>query len=589
MTSSLLDALCDHLPSLGLTALLLPRADAHQGENVVAAHERLGEVTGFSGSAGIACLLAKGQGALFVDGRYTLQAQTELTSPRLSPHPLEALDLWLAALPTDTRLGYDPWLHTDAQRAHIARALPPGAQLIPLPQNPVDALWTARPPLPKAPLWPHPAALAGEDAAAKLAWFAQALRDQGARGAVVCDLASIAWLFNLRGQDIPYAPLFLAWATWSADQGYALLLTDPDALPPKVATMLDSLGVRLHDYAHLLEHLPTQGPLLLDPATTPAAIHDALPPGTATLTPQPHPIMSRKSRKTAAEQEGARAAHLIDAVALCRFLHWLEAQPSEHLDELRAAQKLQELRAEHEHFVSPSFPSISGFGPHGAIVHYRATPASNRPFASGSLYLIDSGGQYPQGTTDVTRTLAIGPPTQGMRRDYTLVLKGHLALGDALFPQGTTGAHLDTLARAPLWRHGLDYAHGTGHGVGSFLSVHEGPARISKHPNEVPLAPGMILSNEPGLYRQDAYGIRIENLLLVTPHPTLPDMLKFETLTLAPYDRRLIDPTLLLAHEVDLVDVYHQEVWERVSPQLSPHPEATHWLRQATRPLAEKS
>ena len=577
------------LATRGLDGFLVPRADAHQGEYVAPGSERLAWLTGFTGSAGIAATLGD-KAALFVDGRYTLQAADQVDGTAFEIlHLVEhGLDRWLAdTLTAGQRLGYDPWLHTLAGRRRLEKvAAKAGAELVAVDTNPLDAVWTDRPGPPTAAVEVHPPELAGRDVSDKLADIAEALADKEADAVVVTQPDALAWTFNIRGGDLPHVPVPLGFAVLNR-QGKSDVFLDPAKL---------SNAVRAHLEAHANVHPPDAFPahlaalgegaarVMLPPNVGASAIHDIVTEAGGTVVEGADPTDLLKAIKNAAEQAGARAAHERDGIAVTRFLAWLDHEAlSDTCDEITAARKLEALRVETGELREISFDTISGAGPNGAIVHYRVTEATNRAFTTGTLYLVDSGAQYRDGTTDITRTVALGTPSEDMRRAYTLVLKGHLAIGALRFPEGTTGAQIDALARQFLWQAGLDYDHGTGHGVGSYLNVHEGPASISKR-GATALKAGMILSNEPGYYRAGAYGIRIENLVLVTEPEDLPGgdkpVLGFETLTLAPYDRRLIDTGLLLAHERDQVDAYHARVRAALAGNLDGDDRA--WLEAAT-------
>ncbi len=580
-----LDALRAELAARGLTGFVVPRADEHQGEYVAACARRLAWLTGFTGSAGMAVVLPD-QAAVFVDGRYTLQVRSEVDTARFEP--VHLIDMppprWLGErLKAGDRLGHDPWLHTaDQVEALRAAAEKAGAELVACDRNPLDAVWHDRPPPPAAPAVPHPLAFAGTASAEKRGDVAEILRADRHDAAVLTDPASIAWLLNIRGGDVAYTPLPLSFAILHADTGVELFM-DPAKLSAETRAHLgEAVAVRPPAELPLALDRLAGKRVRLDPASAAAYLFDRLGKAGARVERGADPCALPKARKNPAELAGARAAHLRDGVAVVRFLAWLDGRDG--VDELAAAARLEAFRAEGEHFRGLSFPTIAGSGPHGAIVHYRATPASNRALRPGELFLLDSGAQYLDGTTDITRTVAIGPVGEEERQRFTLVLKGHVAVSRALFPVGTTGSQLDVLARQHLWRQGLDYDHGTGHGVGAFLSVHEGPQRISKlGTGAVALQPGMVLSNEPGYYKSGAYGIRIENLVVVAPADgpagAEREMLEFDTLTLAPYDRRLIDPALLDAQERAWVDAYHARVRAALSPLLDDA--ARDWLNRA--------
>lgn len=577
-----------------LAGFVVPRADQHQGEYVPAAAERLRWLTGFSGSAGVAVVLAA-EAALFVDGRYTVQAREEVAAGDfVIRHSLaEPMATWIAErLPRRGRLGYDPWLHTPAQVTALeAACVAAGGRAMPVADNPVDRLWSDRPAEPTAPFVVHPQVFAGVASADKRAQIAAALAASGEAAAVLAQPDAIAWLLNIRGGDVPFAPLPLAFAIVHGDGGVDLFcderkvsdavrahvgddvrIAPPAAMPARLAA-LAAAGTRVR----------------IDPDGTPAAIARQLERGGAILSPGADPTALPKATKNAVELAGIRAAHRRDGAALCRFLAWLETTgPGARPTEIEAAARLDACREAGDHYRGPSFPTISAAAGNGAVVHYRATERSDQRLVDGSLYLVDSGGQYLDGTTDVTRTIAIGAPTAEMRARFTQVLQGHIALAAVVFPKGTTGSQLDSIARLPLWRAGGDYDHGTGHGVGAYLGVHEGPQRISKLPNRVALAPGMVLSNEPGFYREGAFGIRIENLVVVTerraPEGSELELYGFDTLTLAPIDRRLIVADALSATERAWLDAYHAAVRESLAALLGAAEAA--WLAAATAPLA---
>jgi Xaa-Pro aminopeptidase len=583
-----LAALRAELARLSLDGVLVPRGDAFLGEYVPPSAERLAWLTGFTGSAGLALVL-RDRAFLFVDGRYTTQAGAEtdpaLFTPRhlIEQPPLETL----RAEPPGTRIGYDPWLHTEAALERLAAS---GVALVPLDANPIDAVWADRPAPPAAPAEPHPTAFAGLDAAAKREAAAAELRAAGEDAAVLADPHSVAWLLNIRGTDLAHTPLALAQALLFADGAVELFL-DPGRADAALRAHLGN-AVALRPPAELGAALDALAgrTLRLDPDVTPAWFARRLREGGAVPVAGEDPCRLPRATKNPTEQDGARAAHRRDGLALVRFLAWFAREaPRGGLTEISAAERLLALRAGGAHFAAESFPAIAGAGEHGAIVHYRATPATNRPVRAGEAFLIDSGAQYRDGTTDVTRTLwtGPGPAPEELRERYTRVLQGHLALAATRFPEGVAGPHLDAIARRPLWAAGLDYDHGTGHGIGSFLSVHEGPAGISRAAKPVALRPGMILSNEPGFYAPGAYGIRIENLLLVRPAAPRPGgrktFMEFETLTLAPYERSLVLPALLSAAERAQVDAYHARVLAELGPGLPAEDAA--WLAAACRPL----
>ena len=569
----------------GVDGFLVPRADEHLGEYVPPGAERLAWLTGFTGSAGLAVVL-RDRAAVFADGRYTLQL-AEQADPALFEHrhlTEEPPASWLAAMAPGARIGYSPWLHSEDGLRPYADA---GLTLVPLAANPVDEAWRDRPAPPRSPAVPHPHAYAGRSSAEKRAEIAAVLRKAGQDAAVLTDPASLAWLLNIRGSDVPYTPLALGFALVHADGGVALFM-DPAKLGPETRTWLGN-AVEARDPVDLPAALAALAGrrVRVDPAGSPAWFAETLRAAGAEPMSGSDPCLLLKAAKNPTEQNGARAAHARDAVALCRFLHWLEGAAGRET-EMSAAARLLALRAEQALFQGESFPAISAAGEHGAIIHYRVTPESDRPIRSNEVYLIDSGAQYLDGTTDVTRTVWTGPgtPPATLRERFIRVLQGHIALATLRFPEGVSGPHLEAFARRALWQAGLDYDHGTGHGVGSYLSVHEGPASLSRAGRVVPLAPGMILSDEPGYYEPGAYGIRLENLLLVQAAEGLgarKPFLRFETLTLAPFDRKLIEPGLLTAEERAWLDLYHARVVAEVGSGLEQ--DARAWLERACAPL----
>ena len=503
---------------------------------------------------------------------------------------------WIARhLVPGAKLGYDPWLHTPNQAARFQVACKKaGGRLAPVEGNPIDAVWSDQPAPPLSPTVPHDEAFAGASAADKIKQIAKTLTGGKLDAAVLTASDSIAWLLNLRGGDVPYSPLALSFAIVHAEGGVDLFI-DGRKLTPATGNPLggplDS-DVGRHEpdaFGHALDNLGgAKKTVRLNPDGVPVWVFERLEKAGAAIDRGDDPCQLPKARKTDAELDCIRAAHRRDGASLTHFLAWLAAEaPSGRVTEITAADHLESLRRLNDHFQGLSFPTISGAGPNGAIVHYRASEKTDRTLEEGTLYLVDSGAQYLDGTTDVTRTIAIGQPTDEMRRHFTLVLKGHIALATARFPEGTSGSQLDTLARQPLWGAGLDYDHGTGHGVGKYLGVHEGPQRIAKTSNSVPLEPGMVLSDEPGYYKKSAYGIRIENLITVVaaeaPEGAEKPLLKFETLTLAPIDRALVDRQLLSEDEVAWLDAYHAQVADEIGPLVDKT--TTTWLKKATAPI----
>ncbi|HZG07436.1 MAG TPA: aminopeptidase P family protein [Allosphingosinicella sp.] len=590
-----LKALREQLKADRLDGFVVPLTDEHMSEYVGSYAQRLAWLTGFQGSAGAAAVLPQ-EAAIFTDGRYTLQVRDQVDGRHWSYQsvPETSIAEWLGAhAPDGGRIGYDPWLHTaDWVKKAKAALAEKGAELVAVARNPIDVVWADRPEPSKARLIVHPDAYAGKSSAAKRAEMADWLKEQKANAAVLSALDSIAWTFNVRGEDVEHTPVALSFAIVNAD-GTADLFVAPEKIGDDVHAHLGN-AVRVHDRAAFAPHLSSLAgkTVLADPERAVAAIFDALEGAGAKVVSKRDPSVLPRAIKNEAEVAGHRAAQVRDGAAMTRFLHWLSVEaPKGSLDEIKAADRLLEFRRQAGDLRDTSFDTISGAGPNGAIVHYRVTPETNRPLEMDAIYLVDSGGQYPDGTTDITRTVIVGTPTAEMKDRFTRVLKGHIALSTAIFPEGTRGSQLDTLARQYLWQAGLDYAHGTGHGVGSYLSVHEGPQRISpvgssQAGGDEPLKAGMILSNEPGYYKAGAYGIRTENLILVAPRAVdgaEKSLLGFDTLTFAPIDRTLVEVSLLSAQERQWLNDYHARVLEVVGPQLDG--EALAWAREACAPL----
>ncbi len=588
------------LAAAGLTGFIVPHADEHQSEYLPPSAERLAWLTGFSGSAGMAIVLDR-MAAVFVDGRYTLQVRAQIDLESFTPeHLIETPPpKWLAGVAkAGDRIGYDPWLMTMAEMKRFEAALAgTGADLVAVAENPLDLVWTDRPSPPIGAVSLQPEALSGEATAAKLERLRAALGERRADAAVLTQADAIAWTFNIRGRDVAHNPAPLAFAILRRE-GPPSLYVDGRKLSNLVRSEVQAVADVAEPAAFAGGLAGLEGAkIVLDPQSTAVAIALAVQNAGGTIIEGADPTLLLKARKNPVEIDGARRAHVRDGAAVVRFLAWLDREaPGGGLDEIAAAETLERLRADTAardgvELADISFDTISGAGPNGAVIHYRVNRATNRRIEPGSLFLIDSGGQYRDGTTDITRTVAVGAPTAEMRDRFTRVLKGHIALSAARFPAGTTGAQLDTLARLALWQAGLDYDHGTGHGVGSFLSVHEGPARIAKT-GTVPLESGMILSNEPGYYKPGAFGIRIENLITVVPAAPIGGgerpMLAFETLTLAPIDLRLVEVALLSPDEQDWLDAYHRRVRATLLPLLADDAERD-YLIAATVPLARPS
>jgi Xaa-Pro aminopeptidase len=586
----------ERMAALGLDGFLVPRADEHQGEYVPARAERLQWLTGFTGSAGVALVLAD-SAHLFVDGRYTLQAGAQVDPALFSIESLVETPppAWFGENAAKAgRIGYDPWLHTIADARALRAALDKaGGELVAVEQNLVDAIWDDQPGPPVAPVEIHPERFAGRLARDKLADLAAAIGKAGATHCVLTDPSSLAWAFNIRGADVPHTPLALGYAIVAAE-GLPLLFLDKRKMSMEVEAYLTQLADIRSPQA--LEHdigkrAGDGGRIGLDASLAADRLRMLVEDAGGTVVPMADPARLPRATKNAAELAGTRAAHRRDGAAVTRYLSWLDRQQPGTIDEVGAVEALEAARRRAgEDAQMPlrdvSFDTISGAGPNGAIIHYRVTRATNRTLGEGELFLVDSGAQYQDGTTDITRTVAIGTPTDEMRQRYTLVLKGLIGISLLRFPVGTRGCDIDPVARLALWQAGLDYGHGTGHGVGSYLSVHEGPQRIARTGTEK-LLPGMILSNEPGYYRQGAYGIRLENLIVVRPAEPVPGgeiaMHAFETLTLAPFDRRLIVPSLLTGDESAFLDAYHARVVAEIGPLLDEADRA--WLERAAAPL----
>lgn len=588
-----LSALREILSRQGLTGLIIPHSDEYQNEYLPPCAERLAWLTGFTGSAGTAVVL-KTQAAIFVDGRYTLQVASQVDSNQFSLHhsgntpPNE----WISreALATE-RIGYDPRLHTPNELERYQKAAEQAnVHLIPCESNPIDEIWKDRPGSPMALVQPHPEHYAGQSSLEKRNRVCRSFAQENIDAAVVTAPDSIAWLLNIRGADVPHTPLPLSYAILFRTGKVALFVSHqkisgdlPGHLGPDVTIASPE------DFEPALEKLGhDKKRVLCDPSKTNSWVFRMLTEHGATIVNGEDPCALPKACKNETEIRGAYAAHRRDAVAVCQFLAWVARESSKGMvTELDAAAYLEERRQKQPLWEDASFPTISGAGANGAIVHYHSSPKTNRKLEAGTLYLVDSGGQYLDGTTDITRTLAIGTPSEEHRDRYTRVLKGHIALATARFPEGTTGSQLDALARAPLWAVGLDYDHGTGHGVGSYLGVHEGPQRIAKGVNTVALRPGMIVSNEPGYYKAGAYGIRLENLVVVIPETTLKEsdrpFFTFDTITIVPFDRALIERTLLSDQECFWLNAYHARIWKELKEAVEG--ETRNWLEEATRPL----
>ncbi|MEX2963642.1 aminopeptidase P family protein [Microbulbifer sp. TYP-18] len=585
MSSDRLEALREELKRQQVQGFLVPRGDEYQNEYVPASDERLAWLTGFTGSAGLAAVSAD-SAALFVDGRYTLQAQQQLGHRAIEQENLNnsAIASWLCEqLKSGDALGYDPRLHTEPGLAPLRKRLQERDILLhPLEQNPIDAIWSDRPTAPSGPARPHPHTFTGEHSAEKRLRISALLADKRADALWLPNPEVCAWLFNIRGTDVPHLPVALTSGLLYRD-GSATLYMAAEAVTDALIQHLDREVTLVNDKEALFEAAKRRhvARVWVDPLITNCWTLQRLRLLEIELLVERDPITRAKACKNPVELAGAQAAHERDGAALCEFLAELPAAVAAgNFGELEAVHLLRDKREQREGFSDDSFDSISGYGPNGAIVHYRVSPETSLSLKPEGLYLIDSGGQYPDGTTDVTRTVALGAFPAHARDHFTRVLKGHIAIATLRFPAGTCGEQIDAFARKALWDAGLDYAHGTGHGVGSFLSVHEGPQRIGKVSTQVALEPGMILSNEPGYYLTGQYGIRIENLVFVRESPGYNGFLEFEALTLAPIDRQLMDPELLTQQELDWVNSYHQRVRETLMPLVNA--KTRDWLVAAT-------
>jgi Xaa-Pro aminopeptidase len=585
-----LAALRAELDRRGLDGFVVPHSDQHMGEYLPAYAERLAWLTAFTGSAGAAVVL-RDKAAVFADGRYTLQVRAQTDTSLFDPRDLvaEGPQGWIPGnLSKGAKLGYDPWLHTQHGVTHLkAAAEKAGGALVAVESNPIDAVWDDQPAPPQTPAKPHAFNLSGEKSEAKRLRLGEGLKKAGAEAAVITLADSVCWLLNIRGHDVPHTPFTLAFAILHDDGGADLFL-DPAKRTPELMAHLGN-AVQVHDPAQFVVALDAMKDrsVLVDPSTAAAAIFDRLVKSGARIRQGADPCQLPKACKNSLEIEGMRKAHIRDGAALARFLFWFESNAAGgELTEIQVAETLEGYRRATGVLSDVSFDTISGAGGNGAIVHYRVTRSTNRTVHNGDMFLLDSGAQYPDGTTDVTRTVMVGEPSAEMRDRFTRVLKGHIALATARFPEGTIGMQLDSFARRPLWEAGLDYDHGTGHGVGSYLSVHEGPQNISKRPVMQALKPGMVCSNEPGFYKAGAFGIRIENLVVVTEAEDIGGdrpMMGFETITLVPIDLNLVEPSLLTETEKGWLNTYHARVRDVISPLVDE--ETRNWLDRATRAI----
>lgn len=579
------------LAGQGISAYVVPSADQHQSEYVAPKWSRREYMSGFTGSAGLFAL-NKDTAGLWTDGRYFEQAEAELkdTSIDLFRQGKEGVPDWqewmIKTLPKGSRVGINPDLFSSQAYQKISGSFQAaGLELVPVEEDLVDKVWSERPELPKEGFYAHPLTFAGESHGDKIARLQKTLKENSAKAIVVSALDEIAWLFNLRGRDVPNNPVFYAYAIVS--EGKATLFTDPDKVGADLKAALGK-SVELKPYQEFFPALSRlEGPVWIDAATTSAAVETALKKGNITVLTKDSPIPAWKAVKNAAELKGMRAAHVRDGVAMVKFNRWLKANIGKtKIDEMSAADKLESFRREDKSFRGPSFSTIAGYRGHGALPHYRSTPQTNVELKAEGIFLLDSGAQYDDGTTDITRTYTLGTPSAHNKLVYTTVLKGHLLLARSLFPKGTNGYQLDVIARQPIWQEGLEYNHGTGHGVGAALCVHEGPFSVSPRKNLTPLEAGHILSNEPACYFAGDFGVRIENLVTVVEKKKselFGQFLGFEDLTLCPHERELIDTSLLSPEDIKQVDAYHARVRRELEPLLSG--EDKDFLLERTRPL----
>ena len=572
---------------LNIDGLLVPHDDEYLNEYTPAQFERLLWATGFSGSAG-ALLVTPDSAVLFIDGRYTEQARLETPAEHFEYEDLRELPpwQWLRDNPGRvSRLGYWSKLHSQDEVSHIESTdhLAP-LELVPLDKHPIDDLWDERPNGESKAPFPHAIEYSGEDSSIKRKRIGDELKRAGADAIVFSNPNATAWLLNIRGDDVPHTPVALCRAVLHSD-GKAAAFFAGHEISEELRSHLGP-DVEISDEVGFGDYLRSMGAekktVLVNKMVCPGFVHQALSESGATIREGDDPLILLRGIKNEVEVEGFRKAHVRDGVAMVKFLRWLEENWMKDISEIDAVQRLEAFRAEDDALQDISFDTISGSGPNGAIIHYRVSEASNRKLADGELFLVDSGGQYLEGTTDITRTISLGEPDAERKDRFTQVLQGHIGLAAVKFPPDTSGYQLDILARQPLWNAGLDYAHGTGHGVGTFLGVHEGPQSVAKKAPWVPLQSGMILSNEPGFYVEGEYGIRVENLVVVRDS-AMKGMLEFETLTLTPIDKSLIEPSLMSEAEIAWLDDYHDRVWETLSPLLSESDAM--WLRESTAPL----
>lgn len=573
----------------GLDFYYVPSSDAHNNEYVPKAWQRRAWISEFTGSAGSALIGLK-NAYLWTDSRYFLQAENQLDKTQFQLMPQSpgkpSVDQWLSAQKSPLKIGVDPKVMTIAEAQRFEKSFAAsGHEMIPIAENLIDSIWENQAKIETHPILLLDLQYTGETANSKIQRLFKALKEMNIENHVISALDAIAWLCNIRGRDIEFNPLVIAYAI--IQSGSVFLYLNTDILSDEDRQYFDSQKIQVKSYSNFAQDLKNiRGKTLVDPKLSSTWILQEL---NTDVILQNSPITLMKALKNPTEQKGMQEAHRLDALAVCQFLYWLENH-WQNATEISAAEKINALRKSNPNCRDLSFTTISAYGDHGAIIHYSVDEKSNRPLGNHSLYLVDSGGQYWQGTTDITRTLHLGEPSRTQKHHYTLVLKGHLALRHAVFPEGTTGDQLNALAHLPLWREGLDFAHGTGHGVGCFLCVHEGPHSISSYPTAVPLQAGMTVSNEPGFYLRGEYGIRIENVCLITEakfrensSENYGPFYQFEDLTLVPYEKNLIEKDNLSAQEIAWINEYHEQIYSTLALDLPK--EIAEWLKGKTAPI----
>ncbi len=591
LTAKNIFLLRNNMLNLGIDAFIIPGSDPHMSEYTAAHWKKREYISGFTGSAGTVVILAEEAG-LWTDSRYYLQAEEELEGSgidlfRASEAETPDYADWIAErLNPGSTIAFEGEVFSIESARKLSKKYKHYGISIEPNQTLLDDIWEGRPPIPENSIFVHETKYAGLDRTQKIENIREKMRQQDASHYIITALDEIAWTLNLRGNDVPFNPVFHAYLIVSLDAVYLFIDTHKVTASIGKELAMDDISIHLYtDIFKWVKDMPVESGLLIDPSTTNAKIFAQIPREVIKIE-VPSIVRDLKGIKNEIEQEGFRRAMTKDGVAMVKFLHWLqETVPSGSVSELSASKRLKKFRAENKNFVGESFGAISGFGAHGAIVHYSVSKETDIPLVSDNFYLIDSGGQYFEGTTDITRTIHLGTPSEQQKLDFTMVLKGNIALGSTCFPIGTRGVHLDTLARKPLWSKGLNYGHGTGHGVGCFLNVHEGPQSIKPNDNGVAFEKGMITSNEPGLYRTNEYGIRIENLLLTieSNNTEFGEFLQFETLTLCPIDLKSIEPSLLTHEEKQWLNGYHKNVFDKIAPHLNE--DLKSWLKEQTKPI----